>query len=60
MTPTNGQWSWWRNGNRIVVGWMPSAQFGEDAPICTVRDARDAQLLVGTLDSLEAEPVLAS
>jgi hypothetical protein len=54
----NGQWSWWRDGNRTVVGWMRAEPFGQDFPICTVRDSRDAGLVVDLLTHLEAEPVI--
>jgi hypothetical protein len=55
----NGQWTWWRNDERTVVGWLSAETFAQaDIPICTVGDARDAQLLVGVLDALNAEPVL--
>lgn len=54
---TSGTWSWWRDGDRVTVGWMPVESFGEDHPICTVKDARDAGLLVDVLTDIGAEPV---
>ena len=52
-----GCWTWWRDGDRTVVGWMPVDQFASDEPICTVKDARDAGLLVDVLTDIEAEPI---
>lgn len=56
--PTNGQWSWWRDGSRVIVGWMRLLPFGDDIPLCAVRDSRDATLLVDTLTTIEAEPIV--
>jgi hypothetical protein len=52
-----GQWAWWRDGAKVVVGWMLPNSFADDIPICTVRDTRDAGLLVDLLSDLEAQPV---
>lgn len=54
---TTGVWTWWRDGNEMLVGWMLRNSFADDIPICTVHEARDATRLVDELTRLDARPI---
>ncbi|HEX7992355.1 MAG TPA: hypothetical protein VF506_00445 [Streptosporangiaceae bacterium] len=57
QTANGGSWGWWRQGNRIIVGWIKPEAFADDIPAVTVHDARDAKLVADVLTDVQAEPV---
>jgi hypothetical protein len=61
LTPatTNGTWSWWRKDGRVVVGWLRPEAFGDDIPVLTVHNPKDAGLVIALLDYVDARPVIA-